>query len=128
MDNNSNLYTIPTEKILLHVKDNKIVGYTSIGSYDINSENQPLVSKDILPPNFFFEFSSEKFLYQDYPTIKVTENPDYQPPEDIKEVEENGYKESDTVSLKEYNELKNELSDIKTMLSNLTNMLTKGGK
>ena len=127
MDNNSNLYTIPTEKILLHVKDNKIIGYTSIGSYDINSENQPLVSKDILPPNFFLEFSSEKFLYQDYPTVKVIENPNYQPPKPIEELDATP-NESTTVSLGEYNELKNELSDIKTMLYNLTDILTKGGK
>lgn len=127
MDNNSNLYTIPTEKILLHVKDNKIIGYTSIGSYDINSENQPLVSKEILPPNFFLEFSSEKFLYQDYPTVKVIENPNYQPPKPIEELDATP-NESTTVSLGEYNELKNELSDIKTMLYNLTDILTKGGK
>lgn len=127
MDNNSNLYTIPTEKILLHLKDNKIVGYTSMGSYDINSENQPLVSKDTLPPNFFLEFSSEKFLYQDYPIIRVIENPNYQPPKSIEETVDT-YNESNTVSLKDYNELKNELSDIKTMLYNLTDILTKGGK
>lgn len=127
MDNDSNLYTIPTEKILLHLKDNKIVGYTSMGSYDINSENQPLVSKDILPPNFFLEFNSEKFLYQDYPTVKVIENPNYQPPKPVEETD-NAYSEPTTVSLEKYNELKNELSDIKSMLFNLTNMLTKGGK
>lgn len=127
MDNNSNLYTIPTEKILLHVKDNKIVGYTSMGSYDMNSENQPLVSKDILPPNFFVEFDSNKFLYSDYPVVRVIENPNYQPPKEIKETDEI-LSESTTVSLKEYNELKNELSDIKDMLHNLTDILTKGGK
>ena len=127
MNNDSNLYTIPTEKILLHVKDNKIVGYTSMGSYDMNLENQPLVSKDILPPNFFLEFSSEKFLYQDYPVIRVIENPNYQPPKYVEETDDT-YSESTTVSLKEYNELKDELSDIKTMLYNLTDILTKGGK
>ena len=127
MDNNSNLYTIPTEKILLHVKDNKIVGYTSMGSYDMNLENQPLVSKDILPPNFFVEFDSNKFLYSDYPVVRVVENPNYQPPKAIEETDEI-LNESTTVSLKEYNELKNELSDIKDMLYNLTDILTKGGK
>ena len=127
MDNNSNLYTIPTEKILLHVKDNKIVGYTSMGSYDMNSENQPLVSIDILPPNFFVEFDSNKFLYNDYPVVRVIENPNYQPPKAIEETDEI-LNESTTVSLKEYNELKNELSDIKDMLHNLTDILTKGGK
>lgn len=127
MDNNSNLYTIPTEKILLHVKDNKIVGYTSMGSYDMNSENQPLVSIDILPPNFFVEFDSNKFLYNDYPVVRVIENPNYQPPKAIEETDEI-LNESTTVSLKEYNELKNELSDIKNMLHNLTDILTKGGK
>ena len=128
MDSNTNLQPIPSEKIVLHLNENKIIGYTSIGSYDINSKNQPLVAKEILPPNFFVEFDSGKFLYQDYPTVKVSDNPDYQPPQPIETVD-NSYNEStDTVSLKEYNELKNELSDIKTMLYNLTDILTKGGK
>nr|WNM56327.1 tail fiber protein [Staphylococcus phage S-CoN_Ph38] len=128
MDSNTSLQPIPSEKIVLHTNENKIIGYTSIGSYDMNSSNQPLVSKEILPPNFFVEFDSGKFVYQDCPTVKVSDNPDYQPPQPVETVD-NSYSESATnVSLKEYNELKNELSDIKTMIYNLTDILTKGDK
>ena len=121
MDSNISLQPIPSEKIVLHTNENKIIGYTSIGSYDMNSSNQPLVSKEILPPNFFVEFDSGKFVYQDYPTVKVSDNPDYQPPQPVETVD-NPYSEPTT------NELKNELSDIKTMLYNLTDILTKGDK
>lgn len=73
-----------------------ITGYAVAGIVEDSIE----IDEAILPDNFFEDFAPEKFLYSDG---KVTENPDYRPPEP--EPEEPSTEEKLAAALEQINEL-----------------------
>ena len=111
-------HDIGKDEVALHLRDGKyITGYTTVGGYD-NDSGQVKVKREILPPYFFDEFSSDKYLYYEKPE-EVIVNKDFVSPvysdegEVIPEVKE------ETVSKEEYDKLKAEMDEIRRLLEQL---------
>ena len=109
------IYIINNTEIVLHLDGEEIIGYTTSGGYNPLSNKNALLKRDQLPENFFRDFSSRRFAYyRDTDTIEY--NPNYVPPKKSSEDDEeessntvpNGY-----VPRKDYEDLKNQLEDIK---------------
>lgn len=112
-------YDIGSDEIVLHLRDKKyITGYTIYGGYD-EDLGQIKVSREILPPYFFDNFSLDRYLYYDKPQ-EVIENKDYVPNYD--EMESGTFTEvekEETVSREDYDKLKAEMDGIKKLLEQL---------
>lgn len=109
------IYIINSEEIVLHLKGDVVLAYTLEGGYDPSSINNALLKRSQLPENFFNEFSSGRFAYY-RDTDKVEYNPDYVPVK--RNVEDDDGDSSSSVPSgyvprKDYEELKNQLDEIK---------------
>lgn len=75
-----------------------ITAYCTVGHVEDGIE----IDRSICPENFFSEFDTNKFLYQNG---EITENPDYVPPEPEPEPEPTPSLEEQISELKEQNQM-----------------------
>lgn len=113
-------YDIGRDEIVLHLREGKyITGFTTVGGYD-KDLGQVKVNREILPAYFFDNFSAERYLYYAQPE-EVIEDKNYIPPSNNTEDEELGNipPAEETVSKEEYDKLKAEMDEIRTLLEQL---------
>jgi len=122
-------YDIKRDEIVLHVKSNsnEISAYTLIGGYDTSKDFK--VSKSILPEDFFNNFSSGKFVYNQEEN-KVEKNYSYVPVEDTNNRVDSDVvmpEKQETVPKEDYDELKRQFEEQQKQIEQIMKFLKLQG-